>query len=92
MRAVVRNVHSLGRVAQRIESYDGPVLGAKLAEKNERFFTAEQMAEAKAMPARWTNVGKAGERADARRPSAEASDSLARSVPETSHNILRRGP
>ena len=58
MRAVVRNLHSVGRVAQTLGSYHGPVLGAKLAERNERHFTQAQLDEAKAMPARWTNVGK----------------------------------
>ena len=60
MRAVVRNIHSLGRVVQRLESFEGPCLGAKLAERNARSFSEEQLAEARAMPARWTNVGKAG--------------------------------
>ena len=60
MRAVVRNIHSLGRVAQRYDSYDGPALGAKLAQPNKRSFSEAQLAEARAMPARWTNCGKAG--------------------------------
>ena len=60
MRAVVRNLLSLGRVAQTIGGYDGPTLGAKLATVTKRTFTEAQMAEARAMPARWTNVGKAG--------------------------------
>ena len=65
LRAVVRNIHSLGRVAQRLEGFNGPTLGAKLAEKNERSFTEQQLNEAKAMPARWTNVGKSMPSADA---------------------------
>jgi hypothetical protein len=89
MRAVVRNLHSLGRVAQvarararaqtlsqspnrephlhspgraaqTIDGYAGPMLGARLASANKRHFSERQMAEARAMPARWTNVGKAG--------------------------------
>ena len=58
MRAVVRNIHSLGRVAQTIDTFGGPHLGAKLAAKNERHFSEAQLAEARAMPARWTNLGK----------------------------------
>lgn len=58
MRAVVRNIHSLGRVAQTIDAFRGPHLGAKLAAKNERHFSEAQLAEARAMPARWTNLGK----------------------------------
>ena len=65
LRAVVRNIHSLGRVAQRLEGFHGPTLGAKLAEKNERSFTEQQLNEAKAMPARWSNVGKSMPSADA---------------------------
>jgi hypothetical protein len=61
----VRNIHSLGRVAQRLEGFHGPTLGAKLAEKNERSFTEQQLNEAKAMPARWSNVGKSMPSADA---------------------------
>ena len=56
MRAVVRNVHSLGRVAQQL-GFDGPALGAKLATKNARSFSEAQLREARAMPARWTNRG-----------------------------------
>ena len=44
MNAVVRNLHSLGRVAQQ-QGFSGPTLGARLATTNRRSFTAEQMAE-----------------------------------------------
>ena len=57
--AVVRNLHSLGRVAQTIDTFRGPQLGAKLAERNARQFSEQQLAEARAAPARWTNMGKA---------------------------------
>ncbi|KAK7107810.1 myophilin-like isoform X2 [Littorina saxatilis] len=40
-------IHALGRVAQTRDDYKGPVLGPKTAEKNERHFTEEQLAEAK---------------------------------------------
>ena len=43
-----------------IVGFIGPQLGARLAVKNTRAFTEQQMIEARAMPARWTNVGKAG--------------------------------
>ena len=56
MNAVVRNLHSLGRVAQQ-QGFSGPTLGARLATTNRRSFTAEQMAQAKATPSRWTNRG-----------------------------------
>ena len=55
--AVVRNLHSLGRVAQQ-HGFDGPVLGAKLASKNVRTFSQAQLDQAKAMPAKWTNRGE----------------------------------
>jgi hypothetical protein len=58
MSAVVRNVHSLGRVIQTLQSFDGPQLGARIATRNERHFSDAQLAEAKGMPARWTNVGR----------------------------------
>ena len=58
VRAVVRNLHSLGRVSQNIATFDGPYLGARLSTPNERHFSEAQLAEARAMPARWTNVGK----------------------------------
>ena len=57
MGAVVRNLHSLGRVAQQ-RGFNGPTLGAKLASKNPRKFSQEQLLEAKAMPAKWTNRGE----------------------------------
>ena len=39
MRAVVRSLHSLGRVAQRIDGFEGPHLGARLSTKNTRTFS-----------------------------------------------------
>ena len=60
--AVVRNLHSLGRVAQQ-RGFSGPSLGAKLSTRNARQFSEEQMALAKAMPARWTNRGNSLEAA-----------------------------
>ena len=44
MNAVVRNLHSLGRVAQQ-QGFSGPTLGARLATTNRRSFTAEQIAQ-----------------------------------------------
>lgn len=40
-------IHALGRVAQTRDDYKGPVLGPKMAEKNERKFTEAQLLEAK---------------------------------------------
>ena len=54
--AVVRNLHSLGRVAQQ-RGFAGPTLGVRLASRNVRTFSQAQLDEAKAMPARWTNRG-----------------------------------
>ena len=48
--AVVRNLHSLGRVAQTFDGFGGPYLGARLATRNTRSFSAAQLAEARAMP------------------------------------------
>jgi len=46
--AVVRNLHSLGRVAQTMKNFEGPFLGARLATRNTRQFTQAQFAEARA--------------------------------------------
>jgi len=46
MNAVVIQLHSLGRIAQAI-GFDGPKLGIKVVEKNERTFTEAQLNEAK---------------------------------------------
>ena len=58
MRAVVRNIFALGRAAQSVDTFRGPHLGPKMATRTERTFSAAQLAEAKAMPSRWTNVGR----------------------------------
>ena len=58
--SVVRSIHSLGRVTQRMEGWDGPTLGARLSTVAPRHFTSEQMARAKAAPNRWNNRGRAG--------------------------------
>ena len=41
MQAVVRNVHSLGRVAQA-HGFQGPTLGTRLSTPNRRSFTEQQ--------------------------------------------------
>ena len=48
--AVVRNLHSLGRVAQQ-RGFGGPTLGARLASKNVRTFSQAQLDEVRAAPA-----------------------------------------
>eukprot|EP00320_Phaeocystis_rex_P020844 CAMPEP_0119058082 /NCGR_PEP_ID=MMETSP1178-20130426/2431_1 /TAXON_ID=33656 /ORGANISM="unid sp, Strain CCMP2000" /LENGTH=339 /DNA_ID=CAMNT_0007038977 /DNA_START=35 /DNA_END=1054 /DNA_ORIENTATION=+ len=58
--AVVRNLHSLGRVAQQ-RGFAGPTLGARLASKNVRTFSQAQLDEARAMPAKWTYRGETRE-------------------------------
>ena len=45
--AVVRNLHSLGRVAQQ-RGFGGPTLGARLASKNVRKFSQAQLDEVRA--------------------------------------------
>merc|ERR1711924_68331 len=54
MMQVIVQIHSLGRIAQSI-GYVGPTLGVKLAEKNERTFTEQQLVEAASVP---TFLGK----------------------------------
>ena len=53
--AVVRNLHSLGRVAQAVGSFAGPHLGARLSTRVTRQFSQQQLAEARAAPVRWTS-------------------------------------
>jgi len=48
MRQVVRQLHSLGRLAKKLPGYSGPTLGPREATENKREFTEEQMAQAKA--------------------------------------------
>jgi len=48
MIAVMTNIQALGSAAQKVAGYSGPLLGAKIAQKNEREFTAEQLAAGKA--------------------------------------------
>jgi len=50
MLGVLTNIHSLGRVAQRVPGFAGPVLGAKLAEVHKRDFDEKQLQAAKAAP------------------------------------------
>lgn len=54
MLAVIRQIHSLGSVAQK-NGFDGPPLGSKIADQNARTFTDAQRAEAAAAP---TLLGK----------------------------------
>ena len=56
MRQVVRNLHSLGRVAQSVAGFGGPHLGARLATRTQRSFSDAQMAKAKGMPSKWMAV------------------------------------
>ena len=59
MGAVLVNIHSLGRVAQRI-GYEGPTLGVKMSTAAPRQFTDAQLAEAKAAPNRLVGTGAHG--------------------------------
>ena len=49
LRAVVTNIHALGRVAQQL-GFDGPTLGARMATAKPRTFSQEQMNQARAIP------------------------------------------
>ena len=60
MIAVLTNIHSLGRIAQRVPGFTGPALGAKLAEKTPRLFSEEQMREAAAAPTLLVGKGSHG--------------------------------
>ena len=59
MRAVIRNLHSLGRVAQAVKTFRGPHLGARLATRSVRHFSDAQLAEARGLPSKWMTVGQA---------------------------------
>ena len=82
VRAVVRNLHSLGRIAQRLPDFEGPALGARLASKNERQFSAAQLLEARGTPKLWNSSGylkpttptRGGTAAPAPAPAPAASD------------------
>eukprot|EP00741_Cyanophora_paradoxa_P025682 tig00000388_g24785.t1 len=50
MDAVVRNVHSLGRACQKLPGWTGPVLGVKMAARNPRQFSEEQLLKARMEP------------------------------------------
>ena len=43
MNQVVDGIHAVGRASQKISSFSGPYIGAKLADKAERNFTEEQL-------------------------------------------------
>ena len=47
MGAVIRQIHSLGRLMQKQPGYAGPALGVKESAKNERHFTEAQLQEAR---------------------------------------------
>jgi len=47
MNAVIGQIHSLGRLAQKLPGYAGPTLGVKEATANRRSFTEAQLAEAR---------------------------------------------
>ena len=48
MFAVVKQIHSLGRLSQNLAGYSGPTIGPKTATANKREFTEQQMLDAKA--------------------------------------------
>lgn len=61
MASVVNNLLALGRAAQQQPGYDreGPSLGAKLAVRNTRSFSDQQLAQARAAPTKWC-LGSSG--------------------------------
>jgi len=50
MPAVIRSIHSLGRVAQKRPDFDGPALGARLATENNREFDEEMLFQGRCAP------------------------------------------
>jgi len=63
MNAVIGQLHSLGRLAQKLPGHSGPALGPKEATANKREFTEEQLAQAKGT-ATFLGKGSAGTAAD----------------------------
>merc|ERR1719160_2290524 len=55
MLQVLTNLQSLGRAAQRVSGYSGPLFGAKLADANVREFSEQQL---RAAAAESTFLGK----------------------------------
>jgi hypothetical protein len=49
MNQVVDGIHAVGRAAQKVSSYAGPTIGAKLADKSERNFTEEQLRQSESI-------------------------------------------
>lgn len=49
MNQVVDGIHAVGRASQKISSFKGPYIGAKLADKSERNFTDEQLRQGEAI-------------------------------------------
>ena len=99
MKAVIRNIHSLGRVAQKIPGYSGPTLGAKLATAHAREFSEEQLYAAKAAPSfvgKGSSAGasQAGNHDTAKkinRADYQGLEGLGRSVDRGAVNGLREG-
>lgn len=50
MRAIITNIHALGRIAQQVEGFTGPSLGPKMATAQPRHFSEEQLHRARAVP------------------------------------------
>jgi len=75
---VITHLHALGRSVQKLADYDGPILGVKMADKNPRKFSEEQLQAGKFIPS-FISKGSYG--------GATASGSI-----DTSRNIIKGAP
>jgi len=73
MQAVLINLQSLGRIAQSLPGYTGPIFGAKMATATPREFSEEQLNQAKGSGT-WINQGSRTSRTSAVIPRAPAID------------------
>lgn len=46
---VIDGIHAVGRASQKCSTFSGPYIGVKLADKNERNFTEEQLRQGESM-------------------------------------------
>lgn len=49
MNQVVDGIHAVGRASQKAKGFDGPYIGVKLADKQERNFTEEQLRQSESV-------------------------------------------
>lgn len=49
MNQVVDGIHAVGRASQKVKGFSGPYIGVKVADKNERNFTEEQLRQSESI-------------------------------------------